>query len=230
VNPLLLPIVAVQGMWVRSATETLPPAAGPTIGTVGDASRSPVRVAVVGESTAAGCGVDNHDDGFPGCLARELAARDRRPVTWEVVGQHAATARRIRYRLLPRLGDDLDVAVLLAGVNDVLTRRTPAQWADDLVAIVDDLADRARHVAVTGIPPFDAFPSLPTTLGRYLAQRAGALDEVSQRVCAGQPRATWIGSTDILPIGPDFFARDRFHPSASGYRRWARAVADHLAL
>jgi lysophospholipase L1-like esterase len=230
VNPLLLPIVAVQGMRVRSATELLPPAAGPTSGTVGDVSSPPVRVAVVGESTAAGCGVDSHDDGFPGCLARELAARTRRPVKWEVVGQHAATARRIRYRLLPRLGEGLNVAVLLAGVNDVLTRRTPGEWGDDLAAIVDDLIDRADHVVVVGLPPFEAFPSLPTTLGRYLAQRAGALDEVSQQVCAKQPRATWISSTDILPVGPDFFARDRFHPSATGYRRWAQAVADHLAL
>jgi lysophospholipase L1-like esterase len=230
VNPLLLPIVAVQGMWVRFAIEMLPPAAGPTIGTVGDAPRPPVRIAVLGESTAAGCGVDSHDDGFPGCLARELAARTRRPVEWEVVGQHAATARRIRYRLLPRLGDNLNVAVLLAGVNDVITRRTPGQWGDDLAAIVDDLADRAEYVAVAGIPPFEAFPSLPTTLGRYLAQRAGALDEVSQQVCAEQPRATWISSTGILPTGPDFFAQDHFHPSAPGYRRWAQVVAGHLAL
>jgi len=47
-------------------------------------------------------------------------------------------------------------------------------------------------------------------------------------VCADRPQATWIGSTGILPVGPDFFARDRFHPSAIGYRQWARAVAEHL--
>jgi lysophospholipase L1-like esterase len=230
VNPLLVPIAAAQGTWMRSTIKMASPAAGPTSGTVGDPFRPPVRVAVVGESTAAGCGVDTHDHGFPGWLARELAARTRRPVRWEVVGQFGATARRIRYRLLPRLGENLHVAVLLAGANDVLTRRTPGQWRDDLAAIVDELTDRAEHVAVAGVPPFAAFPSLPTTLGRYLAQRAGALDAMSQQVCAEQPRATWISSTDILPIGPDFFAHDRFHPSAAGYRRWARAVADHLAL
>jgi len=230
VNTLLLPIVAAQGMWVRATIKMASPAAGPTSGTVGDPSRPPVRIAVVGESTAAGCGVDTHDDGFPGWLARELAARTRRPVRWEVVGQHAATARRIRYRLLPRLGEHLDVAVLLAGGNDVLAQRTPGQWGDDLAAIVDGLADRAEHVAVTGIPPFAEFPSLPSTLRRYLAQRAGAFDEVSKLVCAQRPRTTWISSTDILPIGPDMFAHDGFHPSAAGYRRWAQAVADHLAL
>jgi GDSL-like Lipase/Acylhydrolase family len=182
VNPLLLPIVAAQGMWMRSTIKLVSPAAGPTSGTAGDPSRPPVRIAVVGESTAAGCGVDTHDHGFPGWLARELAARARRPVSWEVVGQFGATARRIRYRLLPRLSEHLNVAVLLAGGNDVLTRRTPDQWGDDLAAIVEDLADRAEQVAVTGVPPFAAFPSLPSTLGRYLAQRASALDAVSQAV------------------------------------------------
>ncbi|WP_020576671.1 SGNH/GDSL hydrolase family protein [Actinopolymorpha alba] len=229
-NPLLLPIVAVQGTWARAFTKLAPPANGPTNGTAGDASVPPMQIAVVGESTAAGCGVDTHDEGFPGSLARELVTRTRRSVTWEVVGQHAATARRIRYRLLPRLGEGLDVAVLLAGSNDVLARRTAEEWGNDLAAIVDDLARRAKHVAVTGIPPFDVFPSLPTTLGRYLAERASALDEVSRQVCAEQPRATWISSSDMLPAPPGFFGRDRFHPSALGYRLWAQAVAADLPL
>jgi lysophospholipase L1-like esterase len=198
------------------------------MGTVGDASGPPMRIAVLGESTAAGCGADTHHDGFAGNLAREFATRTGRTVTWQVVGQHGATARRIRYRLLPRLGTGFDVAVLLAGVNDVLSRRTPAQWGDDLAGIVDDLASRAGRVAVTGTPPFDAFPALPTTLGRYLAKRADGFNDVSRRVCAGHPRATWIDSTGTLPMGPDFFARDRFHPSSFGYGSWAKAVAATL--
>jgi len=233
VNPLLLPVVAVQGMWVRTRTEELPPAGGPTSGAVGEAAESPappVRIAVLGESTAAGCGVDSHGDGFAGALARELVERSRRPVVWEVVGRHGATARRIRHRLLPQVGTDLDIAVLLAGANDVLSRRTPEAWAEDLAAIVDGLAGRAEQVAVAGLPPFGAFPSLPATLGRYLAGRAAALDAASRQVCAGRPQVTWIGAADVLTPGPEFFARDGFHPSAVGYGHWARMVADGLAV
>jgi lysophospholipase L1-like esterase len=155
---------------------------------------------------------------------------DRRPVTWEVVGYDGATATRIRYRLLPQLGENLDVAVLLAGVNDVLGRRTPAQWREDLAAIVDDLDGRAKHVLVSGLPPFRSFPSLPTTLGRHLGERADALDAVSQEVCAEHSRATWMSATDIMPMGPDFFARDGFHPSPVGYGLWAKAAADQIAI
>lgn len=228
-NPLLLPVIAAQGIWVRYRTEVLPPAGGPNAGTVGtDRAGAPMRIAVLGESTAAGCGVDTHDDGFPGGLARELAERTGRPVTWEVVGQHGATARRIRHKLLPQLGDGVDLTVLLAGANDVLGRRTAEEWRDDLAAIVDSLAERAKQVVVVGLPPFARFPSLPGTLGRYLAGQAALLDAVSAQVCVQRPRATFLTSTDAMSIGGDFFARDGFHPSAHGYRRWAELVAQSL--
>lgn len=131
---------------------------------------------------------------------------------------------------LPQLGTDLNVAVLLAGVNDVLARRSADEWGADLTAIVGDLADRAEHVVVAGVPPFASFPSLPGMLGRYLAERGNALDEVAQKVCADQPRTTWVSSVDLAPAGPEFFARDRFHPSVAGYVRWAKAIAGHIAL
>ncbi|MGW1997975.1 SGNH/GDSL hydrolase family protein [Embleya sp. NPDC001921] len=228
-NPVLLPVIAAQALWVRARAEYLPPPAGAVTGSAGAEHRNPLRVAVVGESTAAGYGVETHDDGFPGAFARELAARTDSFVEWEVVGQYGATARRIRHRVVPELGDGLHVAVLLAGVNDVLARRSPTDWREDLTAIVDDLCKRAERVAVTGIPPFNTFPSLPNTLARHLTRRAGALDEVSRRICAERPHATWVRSDDI-PVGPEFFARDGFHPAAPGYRRWAQAVADRLPL
>lgn len=222
-----LPVVALQGMWLRSTIKPDPPAAGPSTGTVQTASHPPLRVAVVGDSTAAGCGVASHDEGFAGCLARELAASTGRSVEWHAAGQFGATARRVRHRLLPQLGTGLDAAVLLAGANDVMTGRHPEHWREDLTAIADGLTERARRVVITGIPPFALFPAMPATLGRYLSERAAAFDEVSRQVCAARPATTWVTMTGTP--GPDFFAADRFHPSAAGYRRWARVIAAQLA-
>jgi lysophospholipase L1-like esterase len=172
--------------------------------------------------------VNDHDEGFTGSLAREITARTQRPVDWQVVGELGATARRIRYRLLPQLGENLNVAVLLAGGNDVIRGHGPDRWRADLCAIVDDLMERADHVVVAGIPPFALFPSIPTTLGRYLSERAAALDSVSRQICAVRPCTTWVTMPGVPP--PHFFASDRFHLSAAGYRRWAQVVADHLVL
>jgi hypothetical protein len=65
---LQLPAAVVQGMWMRSTIKLAPPATGPTSGTVGTVSRPPLLIAVVGDSTAAGCGVNSHHDGFAGAL------------------------------------------------------------------------------------------------------------------------------------------------------------------
>jgi lysophospholipase L1-like esterase len=156
-----------------------------------------LRIGVLGESTAAGCGVDTHEEGFPGCLAREFVARTGRPVTWEVVGQFGATSRRIRHRLLPELGGELDLAVLLAGGNDVLARRTPGEWRDDLTAIVSGLADRAEHVVVSGIPPFARFSSWGAARPPAGVRRAAA-DHVDRHV--GTARG-FLGARPVPPFG-----------------------------
>ncbi|HZM81945.1 MAG TPA: SGNH/GDSL hydrolase family protein [Candidatus Limnocylindrales bacterium] len=227
-NGILMPIVAAQGIWVRSTIKLAEPATGPTHGTVVDGSGPPVRLGVLGDSTAAGCGVRTHDEGFPACLATQIAARSGRPVAWTVAGLPGATARRIRHHVLPRLEGEFDVAVVLAGGNDVLSQRSLAAWEENLSAIVADLSVRAKQVVVPGIPPFALFPSLPHPLGRYLGERAAAFDEIGQRVCACEPRAAWVGTTGTPP--PGFFCRDRFHPSASGYRHWAEMVVPAVAL
>ncbi|GAA0228158.1 SGNH/GDSL hydrolase family protein [Cryptosporangium japonicum] len=226
---LQLLTVALQGAWVRAITEAPPPpAAGPTEGVVDGDGGPPLRLLVVGDSTAAGCGVDTHADAFTGNFADALTVRTRRPVHWRVVGQYGATARRIRHRLVPSAGTGYDLAVLLCGGNDVMSRRGAAQWRDDLTAIVSELEDRADRVTIVGIPPFVTFPALPASLGRYLSGRADALDDVSRQICATSSRTTWVTATGVPTR--NFFASDGLHLSATGYRYWARSIASQLDL
>jgi len=197
---LQLPVAAAQGMWMRSTIKMAPPTAGPTGGT----ACPPLRIAVLGESTAAGCGAGRPDDAITGCLARDINARTQWPVHWQEIGQFGATARRIRYWLLPQLAEDLHVAVLLAGGSDVMSRRSPDHWRDNLSVIVDGLTGRADHVVVARIPPFALFSSVPATLGRYLSERAAALDDISRQICAVRPCTSRVTITEVPP--PHFFA------------------------
>jgi len=114
-----LGIALGQGLWVRRTTIRLPPAGGARTGLVGDDGEQPMRLMVVGDSTAAGCGVDTHDDGFAGNLARALSQRSGRSVRWHVHGVPGAVIRDVRRHLLTEVGGDLDLVVLLVGVNDV---------------------------------------------------------------------------------------------------------------
>ncbi|MGW9630945.1 SGNH/GDSL hydrolase family protein [Agromyces sp. NPDC055520] len=226
-----MPLVAIQGRRARSEVEVLPEAAGPTTGRTAASDQPTLRLIVVGESTAAGCGAGTHDEAFTGSFARELGALHARPVDWAVHGRHGATIRRVRHRIIPGFDayGDVDIAVLLIGVNDVLARTPVSQWRDDLVAVLGALADLAEHVVVAGIPPFDAFPSLPRPLRTYLAERGRALDAAAQVVCAADPAVSWMSSSGLANAEAEFFARDGFHPSPAGYQWWARDIANQLS-
>lgn len=227
-NPVLLPVIAAQGLWVRRRVEALPEASGPTTGTTAG-NGAPMRLVVVGESTAAGCGASTHDEAFTGAFARALASRRAQPVTWTVHGRNGATLCRVRYRILPGLDGGADVMVLLIGVNDVLNRTPAQQWNDDLAAVLTALTERSQRVVVAGIPPFEAFPSLPRALRGYLAARGRVLDDIARSLCATYAQAFWIASTDLVPADAEFFARDGFHPSPAGYQRWAQTLSDQIA-
>ncbi|GLY03111.1 SGNH/GDSL hydrolase family protein [Actinoplanes sp. NBRC 101535] len=224
-NPLWMPVIAAQALWLRSTLQPATDPGGGTSGTAPGPAGTPLRLAVVGDSTAAGCGAAGDEEAFAAGFARELATRTGQPVDWRVVGQYGATARRIRHRLVPQLGDRLDMVVLLAGVNDVMAGRGPDQWHDDLTGILDDLVTRTARVVVAGLPPIDRIPVVPARLAHYLGDRAAALDAVSRQVCARNPeRTTFAGASTGAPP-PGFFGADRFHPSSLGYRWWAQEVA-----
>lgn len=226
-----IPKVVRQGRQVRESTELLPQASGPTRGTAG---RSwlwrPLRMTVIGESTAAGSGASMHEEAFAGRLAHYLVEETGRAVDWHVVGENGATINRTQEFQLPSVGTEIrDVCVLLTGVNDVINRTRASYWREDLSAVVDTLALRCELVVVAGLPDFTKFPALPSELGDYLASRANALDTEARRICGAREGVLWTDTVDAMKdASSEFFAHDGFHPGPVGYDMWARAVAREI--
>lgn len=222
-------LVTGQSMWLRSAALFLPPASGPNHGVV-DAPGSPAfRLAVVGDSPAAGIGVATHAQGIGGCLARELATTLERRVEWCVHGLATASVQRIRLRLIPRIPVDQDLVVLVAGISDALADTAMDDWSIDIAAAIEDLAVRHRRVLVVGAPPFAQFPCLPSPLSEVLEQRAIAMDEITSAVCEGRPGVTFASSRPMPSETDGLFAVDGFHPSGPAYASWAHRMAAALS-
>lgn len=226
-NPLLLPVVVGQAIWLRTTMKLAQPPTGPAFGVEGEGTRTPIRLAVVGESTAAGFGVDTHAEGFAASVARELAALVDRRVEWQTIGQFGATARRIRHRLIPRITARPDVVIVLAGGNDVLARRRPDEWRSELTAILDALSSKAERTVVSEIPRFANSPAFPSIFAKFVDERASEFNEISRELCAHRPATTWI---TCPPPKADDFASDGLHPNKSGYRKWAGAVVAQLLI
>ena len=132
----LLPVAWAQGSATRRRVPRLPAAKPPYQGSV-PGTGAPIRVLAIGELTICGIGVARGDETVTAATARALARSTGRPVAWRAHGLSGATARDGLGRLLPRIAPEpADLLIVAFCVNDVTAYRSPAAFADDLVAIV----------------------------------------------------------------------------------------------
>jgi lysophospholipase L1-like esterase len=218
---LLAPVLIYQGKGLRRIPR-LPEAADPA-GTAAGGS-PPARLAVFGDSTAAGVGVKRHQDALAGMLAAAVAGRVGPEVSWRAVARSGATSRTAR-KLVPGLVDGgwrPDVVVALIGINGLKNLRPLRGWDHDVAALLAAIGQATGRVPVivSGMAPVSRFPALPQPVRAVLALRASAMDHALRRV-AGD------GHVPVNPqmIGSGFFAADGFHPSSKGYRAWAGELA-----
>ncbi|GGS58765.1 SGNH hydrolase [Planobispora rosea] len=192
-QPLLLslaPVLAVQGLRVRRTTPRLPEASGPRRGTTGGGPGAPLRLAVLGESTAAGVGVATHEEGLAGCLARAVAARTGRPVRWQVAARTGVNTRTATAELVPLL-EPADAVVVALGVNELLELNRLDRFGRELRALV--AAVRARMPEDPGAARVDT--AVP------VAEDLGALRGAAGREDSGAAPGVPILVTGMPPVG-----------------------------
>lgn len=231
---LLAPVLVRQGRRVRRTTPRLPEAGGPRTGEI-PGRGAPIELLVLGESTAAGVGAADHQEGLAGQVARALAAESGRPVRWRVLGRNGATAATTRDELLlPAEGVGADVAVVALGVNDTLRLRSPGRWTADLRQLIGSVRERCGSIPIilAGVPPMGVFPGLPQPLRGVLGLRATVLDRAAATLAAEMEAVRHVAVPLPASAVDDFFCDDRFHPSPHGYAQWGgalgRAVAEAL--
>ena len=223
---VLAPLLFPQSRVILSHLPILPEADTGWRGSV--AGPDPLRLLVIGDSTAAGVGVADNGDGLPGQLAHALHETTGRGIEWTVIARSGATTGEIRNFFLGLAARErFDVIFLSTGVNDVMQLRTKGAFSADLDLILDRLETSSPHasIMVAGIPRMERFTSLPDPLGTILGARAYRLNAAAHTVLERHPG---VVHTPPWPIGqPGFFAADDFHPSASGYRAWAQRAVDY---
>lgn len=218
-------IVWAQGRRLRRDVPRLPDAAPPWHGRI--EGPNPIRLIVMGDSTAAGVGAATQDEALPGHLGRELAARTGRGVHWRATGENGADAHEFIVGYLDdALAEPWDLAFVSLGANDALGLRSRRAFARDIRTIIERItaASPQVHILVSSLPAFPRFTLLPQPLKWNLALHARNLEAGAREVVADYPHVHM--SPPPPPYTPGFFATDDFHPSAQGYRDWARFAID----
>jgi lysophospholipase L1-like esterase len=218
------PLLLAQGLYVRRRTPLLPEPGGARSGISGDGPL--LRLLVVGDSAAAGVGVQRQDDALLGQLVGRLANHHR--VEWSLVARTGATSRSTHDHLAKTAPLIADVVVLSLGVNDVTSGASLNEFLARQCALLALLKGRfeAGQIIVSGLPPMHRFPALPQPLRWYLGAQAKAFDRKLRQLVAETPGCTYLAQPADGDVS--MMASDGFHPGAAVYARWAALAAEEI--
>jgi lysophospholipase L1-like esterase len=204
-----------------------------------------LRLAVLGDSTTAGVGVERAEDSLPYLIATRVADAEARPVHVVSYGWAGARVGDLVRTQLPRAVEPLratetesflaaaDVVAVVIGANDATHNTPPGRFRSDLRTLLEGIRHAApsARVVLAGIPAFrgalrgvepliflaDQYARLLRPISRSEAARAGA----AYADLAAKVPERIRGRTDVL-------SRDRFHPSAVAYAAWADVIGEAL--
>jgi lysophospholipase L1-like esterase len=187
-----------------------------------------VRLVAIGDSTVEGLEDLQPDGTYRGWadhLARHLAARHE-GLTYANLAVRGRLSGQVREEQLPlALAMQPDVAVVVAGVNDLLRPRLdPAVLRDNLHHMHRALIDAGAQVITFTMPDMSRVAPLAVAL----RPRLKLLNDITQESAALYGTTVVDLAAHEIASHPALWHDDRLHGNAEGHRRIGLALAEAL--
>ncbi len=223
---LLWPVYVWQGVGIRRRIERMPPPAGPHAGRIGGETGAPaIRLLVIGDSSAAGVGVEQVGESLAPRLAERLYVLTGTGVAWRAAGSNSAISADVRDFVVPNIACEAFTHIVLSiGTNDLKNFHSARRFKRGFGTLLYALRARWPEARIVWSQPVDMLrvPALPRGLATVLELRGRILRRVGTRLCTERGA---VAATTLPRVEPAGFSRDGFHASAEGYAY----VAAHLA-
>ncbi|UHD45033.1 SGNH/GDSL hydrolase family protein [Aureimonas altamirensis] len=226
---LMFPVYVWQGARIRRRIERLRPPEGPLAGYFGPHAESPhIRLLVLGDSSAAGVGVDRMEDSLAVRLAERLHAVSGLTVAWRAIGSNGAVSAELRDYVVPNIAREAFThIVLMVGTNDVKNFHGQRRFKKGFGGLLYALRARWPQARIVWSPPVDMrrVPALPRGIGAVLEMRADLFRRLGTRLCHERGAIPSITLPRVEPAG---FSRDGFHASAEGSAYYAGHLVSYV--
>ena len=220
----MLPLTAIQGLWLRRKATRLPGAPGERRGSTGEGDG--LQLLALGDSIIDGVGTQHTNASLPVQFAYLLAEETGRTVHWRIEGKTGLDIESVLARLDSiEPGAEFQMILISVGVNDVTGLSSTRHWRRNLDLLLNRLETRWPGIRIifAGLPPMSLFPLPPQPLRFSLGLRAALLDSISVKLISKHQNAVHV-PTSINPQTHGF-CEDGFHPSAESCTLWARELA-----
>ncbi|MGE8537977.1 MAG: SGNH/GDSL hydrolase family protein [Acinetobacter sp.] len=223
----LIPALVIQGNRVKKNTLKLPEPQGKRQGRTGKGKK--LSLLILGDSAAAGVGVEHQDDALLGAILHEL--KNDFEIDWKLQAKTGDTSSKVIRALDQMEVQHYDVIITSVGVNDV-TKLMPAdvwiQKQKKLYAMIQQKFSPELIIAA-GVPPMNMFPALPNPLAWLFGQYAKKMNQQLARFVEDQANMQWIEYNIEKYRAMNLqMAADGFHPSKEVYTLWGQEVASKI--
>jgi lysophospholipase L1-like esterase len=200
-------------------------------GDYGTGCGQPLRVAVLGDSTLTGPGLDHPGQVFVARCADRLPQRVR-------LERHAVGGSRVRdvveQQLPAVLAAPPALAFVSVGANDAIHGTPTGRYGRALAQLLLALSAAGVWTVACGLPDLSVLPRVPRSLRRLVGARGAAVDREHARVTSRHPRAIRVPAGPVVDDhfrarGAARFAGDRYHPNAAGHAVLADACYPYFA-
>lgn len=221
----LLPILITQGVWAKIKTPRLPEAKGERKGLIGHGKL--VKLLILGDSAAAGVGVDHQNNALIGKLLKQFDL-EQYQLDWQLHAKNGNTLLDLHDIVNQLPTQKFDIVITSSGVNDIVKQHSLKQWSENATKLYQQLNSKfdSPHILFTQVPPLQYFTALPRTLAWYLGKHATAFDQKIQDLSSQWPSLHHIALA--LPNQKEYLASDGFHPSELSNDIWAKTIMNYI--
>lgn len=229
----VFPVMYVQAKKLKRDFPRLPDAKNPQGKTEGV---DPMRVLMLGESSIAGVGVDDHEQSISGQLSNELSQLTGRSIDWQVVAQSGYTAQQVTEKLVPNIpNQSFDLIIVGLGGNDTFKIHTPWFWKKSMRALTSALHQKhpEAQVVITYMPPVHTFIAFSPLIRFFLGNLTILLGREMKRLAKDSDYLHYFDYVVLIEEwfrkgetnDPSAFFSDGVHPSALTYMLWGQDTA-----
>ena len=220
---LMFPLLLIQALWLRANLIKLPEPKGERNGNRGNGQL--IKLLILGDSAAAGVGVNQQTDALSGQLSAQLAKQYQ--VNWQLIATSGFTSAQMIETVNAMSSQSFDFVLLSVGVNDVTHLTAKNAWQNNLTTLLNLLmAKFSCRILVTSIPPMHLFLGLPQPLRCWLGARAKRFNRVMATVVNHCQKSSLLELT--VNVLPENLAEDGIHPSKITYQQWAKQAAEAI--
>jgi lysophospholipase L1-like esterase len=223
ISPLYF-IALPQGLWLKKNAVRMPEAKGPRIMSFGGEHISELKLLYLGESPAAGVGIEEIRDAVSAQVAFKLAETNK--IECQLLAQNGIKIKELLLKLQTTETQQPDISIITMGVNDCTNLTSSTEWKKSLSDLIAELRQRgSKHIFFTAVPPLQNFPLLPAPLNWIMGYRAHVLNHLLERSCQ-QNNAQFLAFSAILE--PEMICSDGYHPNEKGAELWANSISQQI--